>query len=1125
MQQIRVEHIASKDSHSFRVLRGKDLKAADPVDVPSPVAQQVAGRPNSKLMGELGWYLERFLDYPFPPETEHAKEVQQALRDWGRAAFTALFGSGRGRDFLHDCVHAGEEVCLQIASDDPNVLAWPWEALEDPDAGHLAFQSGIERRLNQVSDPPPLFEGLPKDRVNILLVICRPKERDVGYRSIARPLVELIAKHNLPAKVTVLRPPTFDRLREVLAAEKGQFHIVHFDGHGGYGQGPALPGVHVLQGPQGHLLFETGDDDPKPDVVSAEKLRELLREYRVPAVVLNACQSAALDEHAEDPFASVAASLIKGGVRSVVAMAYSLYVSAAQHFLPAYYRTLFETGDAVSAVRAGRRELLAHPERVCSRGTHPLGDWLVPVVYQNDPLSLSFGKANVGPVAKAPVLPEEAQDSRNPYGFVGRDRALLELERAMRRPAPAILIHGLGGVGKTTLARGFLEWLKQTDGLGQGVLWLSFQEIRSTEYVVNQIVQPLFGPNALLEPLDQRVAAVVQVLREHPFILVWDNFESASGIEGTAQTAMLSPEDRALLKELLQRLRGGKSKVLITSRSQEDWLGPTLRYPLPLAGLQGEERWSFCQEILRDLGQNANQADSALAKLMDALDGHPLMMRAVLPALATRRAGEILAAVQNNLAALGDSADEVQAKLFATLRFVEQSLPPALLPLLVPLALHERFADGDYLEAMARQVPGSVTRTTIDNLLTALNNAGLVMDRGHAIYELHPALTGYLRSLVQPEDDVNASWVRAFVDVMGSLADQYAPKELHEQRGVFHIHGENFQRALAMAGRLAMDTDFAALTQSLAAYAQNTRDFAAAERLFKQFGEQRARKGDAKGEASAYHQRANIALERRDFGRAEEWYLKALTISEKQGIVHGVAKAYHGLGRVAEGRCDSKGAEAWYLKSLAIEEKQGSEHGAAISYHQLGMVAQGRRNFEGAEAWYLKTLAIFEKQGNEHGEAAAYHQLGIVAQERRNFEGAEAWYLKALAIFEKQGDALGVARSYLNLGGVAMERRDFDGAEAWYHKSLAIKEKQGDEHGAASCYAHLGGLAGLRENYELSARWFLRCIQNYVRTRDPERTKRNTRNFMIAYRKAPAAVQPRIRQLWGDAGVGPFPED
>jgi hypothetical protein len=37
------------------------------------------------------------------------------------------------------------------------------------------------------------------------------------------------------------------------------------------------------------------------------------------------------------------------------------------------------------------------------------------------------------------------------------------------------------------------------------------------------------------------------------------------------------------------------------------------------------------------------------------------------------------------------ATDEAQAKLFATLSFVEEALPEALKPLLVPLALHERF--------------------------------------------------------------------------------------------------------------------------------------------------------------------------------------------------------------------------------------------------------------------------------------------------------------------------------------------------------------------------------------------------------------------------------------------------
>ena len=73
-------------------------------------------------------------------------------------------------------------------------------------------------------DPHPLADSLPRDRVNILLVTARPYEGDVRFRSISRPLVELIERHRLPAEVTVLRPPTFDALREHLRERPGHYH-------------------------------------------------------------------------------------------------------------------------------------------------------------------------------------------------------------------------------------------------------------------------------------------------------------------------------------------------------------------------------------------------------------------------------------------------------------------------------------------------------------------------------------------------------------------------------------------------------------------------------------------------------------------------------------------------------------------------------------------------------------------------------------------------------------------------------------------------------------------------------------------------------------------------------------
>ncbi|MGA2700591.1 MAG: CHAT domain-containing protein [Isosphaeraceae bacterium] len=312
-----------------------------------------------------------------------------------------------------------ESLHLLISSDDPQVLGWPWEALHDPRAGQLAQLCQIERRLNKTIKPGKVAKRWPKNQVNILLVTARPYEGDVRYRSISRPLVELIDKQDLPAQVTVLRPPTFENLRGHLRERPNHYHIVHFDGHGSYGQAHAPSGSpHMLQGPEGRLIFE--DDQGNPDPITAEQLSVLLRQHHIPAIVLNACQSAMVDQGAKDPFASVAAALLRSGIRSVVAMAYALYVSGAQEFFPAFYRELFRTGDVAQAARSGRRRMFQQKDRVCARGRYPLDDWLVPVVYQQEPFDFSFAKkAKKVKTDGGPELPGEAAIRRTPTASSG----------------------------------------------------------------------------------------------------------------------------------------------------------------------------------------------------------------------------------------------------------------------------------------------------------------------------------------------------------------------------------------------------------------------------------------------------------------------------------------------------------------------------------------------------------------------------------------------------------------------------------------------------------------------------------------------------------------------------------
>ncbi|MCI5163641.1 MAG: tetratricopeptide repeat protein, partial [Candidatus Electrothrix sp. AX5] len=682
------------------------------------------------------------------------------------------------------------------------------------------------------------------------------------------------------------------------------------------------------------------------------------------------------------------------------AMGYNLYVSGAQQFVPAFYCRLLETANVAEATRAGRQAMLAHDQRPCLLGEYPLQDWLVPVLYQQmqtDETAECIFAAQ--PTLATPAsggfileesdspdpLPEEARKLGND-GFIGRQQPVQQLERArLRQPQAAFLIHGMAGVGKTTLAKGFLHWLRDTGGLDQQfeqqVFWFSFNEpIRSAEYVINQLVDGIFGTEALAAPLEQKLAGLIKVFREHPFLLVWDNFESASGIAGTEVRPMLSEDDRGLLKELVAGLRNGKTKVLITSRSAEKWLATGECFRLPLSGLHGEELWQYCNQVLRDLGLQVKRDDEDFLALIEELDGHPLALRAVLLQLGEKGAAELLADLRKEFSLL--EGDESGSRILAALAVLDQGIPEKYGPVLQLIGLHRRFVQQSYFEHILKNAEQE--NVAIQPCFALLETAGLLYTLGRNIFQMHPALQTYLAQQHPAEKFLQ----RTFVDFIGSFADELALKELHEQRIPFALHQGNFHHALNLAQQLDMDQYVAALTQSLAFYAYNSRDYRRAAQLFADLAEHRRQKNDQKGEAVAYHLLGNIVYEQREWSVAEQWYKKSLAITEKLSDKNTMAMTYHQLGRIAQEQPDFAIAEQWYKKSLAINKQQGNEHRAASTYHQLGSIAQKQRDFATAKQWYKKSLVIKEKQGDEHDAASTYHELGIIAQEKRDYAAA-----------------------------------------------------------------------------------------------------------------------------------------
>ncbi|MGB6296540.1 MAG: CHAT domain-containing protein, partial [Rivularia sp. (in: cyanobacteria)] len=399
---------------------------------------------------DLRWYLEEYLRFPYGIFPDEAAKIEQKLQAWGEELFKLVFRSSeKAREFFQAATSDGLHNCeLAITSDDFAILNLPWELLYSPSDRQFLAPSlaGMSRSLSDYAIRGEIPQ-LPQDKLNILLVIARPYgETDIALKTIARPLLDSISDIRQKVNIKVLRPPSFEEFERELSANKGFYHIVHFDGHGDFD--PNSQGFqHSLGGlGQGVLVFENFDGSPQ--IVTAAQIAQNLADCGVPIFVLNACKSA---QEGEDKFSSVATRLVSSGAKGVVAMAYSVYAVAAKHFIGRLYGELVKGANLSQAVAAGRKAVLNQPQRPSPKGDKILRDWIVPVLYEQE--------------SYAPFIPEDSVDdildlddflveTRNfaslhgfpdegAYGFIGRDYDILRLERAFRQNN-IVLMKGMG---------------------------------------------------------------------------------------------------------------------------------------------------------------------------------------------------------------------------------------------------------------------------------------------------------------------------------------------------------------------------------------------------------------------------------------------------------------------------------------------------------------------------------------------------------------------------------------------------------------------------------------------------------------------------------------------------------
>ena len=968
------------------------------------------------------------------------------------------------------------EFAVDLTECPEELRGLPWEGLRHPGFdGPLALHPLVVfYRLAVASPTPRRVEG----PLRIVVAIAAPLngEPKLDYESELRNIVTSVREAKAGgAEVRIVTFATTAEINKALGA--GDVHVLHISCHGSAGQ----------------LILE--DENGGARLVDARTLiEEAIPPGKMPPVIcLSACDTNVTDPSGDLP--AVADELVSSGAPAVIGTETSVSDRYATLVFARVYAELAKaTGqpDPATALAAARRQVLRaceNSERSRDRHEQVLSGWSVVTIQAASSRKALFDPTTARPSRNdsSPAVSEVGDlPALSPGSFVGRRREQLEIPRFLAdEDHGGVVLHGIGGIGKTSLANEILRRVgEQRDGVvfvtlsgavtAEEILQGIIAELKIDAYSQGQLPDPRFlGKLEIIgDPRidwNSRISLLRrEFLKRIPIIVVLDNFEDN-----------LSPANRNE-EDLRRDDSGSHGERRIKDRQLADFLaalaktqGPsslliTCRYRFELPDDSGEYlRWwglgplSF-SETLRlawDLPHVEALDDYQLHMLWASIGGHPRTLE-MLDALLGHGRGR-LPRIEQELRqrlkrTLPDGMDvaswlnrprdlDVSVAEAVTLA-ANDVLLPQLLALLSPEAKRLLMGLALFRRPVERSAAIFVLGTSVERDTTE-DEANDAPDPPFAtdlpVDELLDELVSTtLLTRLQSADGSSPRWFvhrwtasameRQEESVVETAEEDKA--ERHRRAALYwmwHYRTTAQSREADVEDLLECHVHFGEAgdveqSDNIAQYAASILDLIGRwddERKLANRQLQNTRLSKSR-QAIWHYQLGVLARARGDYDTAHTYYQQSLTIFEELGNRAGMAATYHQLGVLAQDRGDYDTAHTRYQQSLTIFEELGNRAGIATSYHQLGILAQARGDYDTARDHYQQALTIFEELGNRAGIAKTHHQLGILAHDQSDHDTARDHYQQALTIFEELGDRVNIAKVRRNLDILAKDQND-----------------------------------------------------------------------------------------------------
>lgn len=1038
--------------------------------------------------------------------------LEKALLNAGAAIGEYYLGQKIGALIARrlDSMSPADRLDLRIHLDkSPELSSLPWETLTAPGTETpLCLHLGVTvARTVHVRERPAVDPVALPGPLRILVVLANPDgigaELDLEAEQRRVLLAVEPARREADSYVEFLNEGTLGALSAAL--ERNYFHVLHLACHAG-------PGIIYLE-----------QEDGSPDPVTAEQLNGVLQQHqRPPLVLLAGCSTALPAELADDSstgpdqpaiLTNLAEDVIAAGTQYVVAMTSAVSDLYAGLFIAKFYEGLAEDqgADVAAALSQARRELESD-RRSGTIGTGPWADaiaglapreprlglveWATPTLYTNADESPLCDNVNRRPPRRTSEMIRIPGMPLRPIGqFVGRRAEARAITRLLDDPAtPGVVIHGIGGLGKSTLAAEVVR--RMADRLGLLVTVIGAVD-------PDQILEEMGG--ALLAEArrrgysdthkwreladyvkDSQIEWQVRLADLHMHLLpaervtlLLDNAETGFSDPGSNEHPS-AHELREFVAAFLSE--NPNAKAIFTSRSVLSLsagdgrempvfhLGPLSYYDtvklfwrLPgLDRLSGKER----QRAYLQVGGHPRTLEYLDMLLMSGKAAFPDISERLGKQLAMRKVADPSSWIEQVATAGLDGAlaeaitlavdDTLLHALINSLDLFERAL-------LISIAVYRRPAEWlglVWLSAPMRTDEDPAREARLDKLRKRLAAAN-VNEIGFDAEAL-----GYTEA--------------EFAVVMEDVAEERKPPlkvsdDLPEKV-------DSARRRLAEIGLITLypSLDYDMRDPTLRSFVHRW----TASTLADLYPEQTV---SAHRRAAEYYtwlfKQGFDGLMARETGLInllEAYYhLKACgDRDEGLGALLSAAQEFEESGNLRQSR-------RLYFEALDQVEPL-SEIAAWIS-SQIGNVAHMLGEYDLAKRYYERAIQISTRLGQQNMATQHMFGLGAVEEQRGNFREAEEIFRRVLAIDEEINYLDGVALVLGRLSRLAYRSGKRTEAKSLAERSLAIKEELGNFEGVAVSLHQLAMIAGAEGDQEKAVELYERSMRIYERLNRPDR--------------------------------------